>query len=218
MPDEASRLRERMVDRLVAAGTLRNPAVEAAMRAVRRDSFMQHVPLDVAYTDGVVCVKAANGVMLSTASQPTMVALMLEQLRVPPRARVLEVGTGSGYNAALLAELTGRGGSVVTIDIEPDLAAAAARQLVESGYENVRVLCADGTLGYALAAPYDRIIVTASGPYISRALYEQLRDGGLIVAPIGGAKAQRSMAFERYAGGLREIDAIACTFIPLRYE
>ena len=188
------------------------------MRSVQRDCFVRHVSLETAYADGVVCVKAANGVMLSTASQPTMVALMLEQLRVPSRARVLEVGTGSGYNAALLAELTGPLGSVITIDIEPDLAVAAAQQLLSLGYRNVRVLCADGTRGYELAAPYDRIIVTASAPYISRALYEQLREGGLIVAPIGSAKSQRSMAFERYAGGLREIDAIACTFIPLRYE
>ncbi|MGH8165043.1 MAG: protein-L-isoaspartate O-methyltransferase family protein, partial [Rhodanobacteraceae bacterium] len=164
----------------------------------------------------VVPLKTANGVALSTVSQPTMIALMLEQLQVTPRARTLEIGSGSGYNAALLAELTGPEGSVVTVEIDPDIAAIAASNLARAGYGGVRTVCNDGRAGEPHYAPYDRIIVTACAPSLSSALCDQLRPGGRIVAPIGNPERQRSAVFENTPSGLRETGAIACKFVPLR--
>lgn len=214
--DDAARIRNRLVDRMIVAGIGIDRGVEAALRAVPRHAFLPEVSIDAAYADGVVAIKSANGVALSTASQPTMIALMLEQLRVEPGMRVLEIGTGSGYNAALLAELAGAYGRVVTIDIEADLAANAARRLYATGYGSVRIICGDGRNGDPHDAPFDRIIVTASAPSIAPSLFEQLREGGRLVAPIGNSAAQRSIAYERTVAGLRETGAIACQFIPLR--
>ncbi|HEY8298145.1 MAG TPA: methyltransferase domain-containing protein [Candidatus Baltobacteraceae bacterium] len=216
--DDAARIRNRLVDRMIVAGIGIDRGVEAALRAVPRHAFLPEVSIDAAYADGVVAIKSANGVALSTASQPTMIALMLEQLRVEPGMRVLEIGTGSGYNAALLAELAGAYGRVVTIDIEADLAANAARRLYATGYGSVRIICGDGRNGDPHDAPFDRIIVTASAPSIAPSLFEQLREGGRLVAPIGNSAAQRSIAYERTVAGLRETGAIACQFIPLRSQ
>ncbi|MHB1551397.1 MAG: class I SAM-dependent methyltransferase, partial [Vulcanimicrobiaceae bacterium] len=158
---DALALRERMVSRLKAAGTIRSPAVERALRAVPRHAFIPNVPMEEAYADGVVFVKAHAGLTISSASQPTMIALMLEQLEVAPGSRILEIGTGSGYNAALLAHLTGPNGFVTTVELEADLAGAAQHALALFGTANVRVVTGDGSGGYPGDGPYDREIVTA---------------------------------------------------------
>ncbi|MDQ2872435.1 MAG: protein-L-isoaspartate O-methyltransferase [Candidatus Eremiobacteraeota bacterium] len=216
MSDDASRLRERLVHRLWAAGTIQDPAIRTTMINVPRDAFLPQVSLESAYADEVVPLKIRDETVLSTASQPTMIALMLGQLHVRRGDAVLEIGTGSGYNAALLSELAGLGGQVVTIDLEPDLVEIAAERLRSIGCTNVSAVCADGRHGWPGQAPYDRIVMTASTAAVPAVLFEQLREAGRLVVPIGGAEYQRSSLFERRNGtvGLRE--TIPCQFIPLR--
>ncbi|MHB8357159.1 MAG: class I SAM-dependent methyltransferase [Vulcanimicrobiaceae bacterium] len=213
---DALALRERMVSRLKAAGTIRSPAVERALRAVPRHAFIPNVPMEEAYADGVVFVKAHAGLTISSASQPTMIALMLEQLEVAPGSRILEIGTGSGYNAALLAHLTGPNGFVTTVELEADLAGAAQRALALFGTANVRVVTGDGSGGYPGDGPYDREIVTACALDIAPAWWEQLRDGGRLVVPLALDQVQRSIAFERDGSLLRSASVIDCAFVALR--
>lgn len=215
MPTGAQ-LRERLVEKLKASGTLSDPRVEAALRAVPRDAFVPHVALEKAYEDAVVCIKSDGERALSSASQPAMMAIMLEQLDMREGMRVLEIGTGSGYNAALLALLAGPAGSVVTVDLEPDLVAAARERLRSLGVRNVHAICADGTHGYAPAAPYDRIVITACAHDVEAAWWEQLRDGGRLVGPLAFDARQRCVAFVRQGERLYSESAVDCAFVAMR--
>ena len=131
--------------------------------------------------------------------------------------RVLEVGTGSGYNAAILSELTGVDGHVVSVDIDLSLVVDAKRNLTAAGYEAVEVACCDGSLGYIEGAPYDRIIVTADAREVSRHWVEQLAEEGVLVAPLWFKGFSLSVALEKQTTGLRGLSASPCTFIPLRW-
>ena len=131
--------------------------------------------------------------------------------------RVLEVGTGSGYNAAILSELTGAGGHVVSVDIDCSLVEEAGRNLKAAGFGSVEVACCDGSLGYRQGAPYDRIIVTADARDVSPHWVEQLADGGVLVAPLWFRGSSLSVALEKRANGLRGLSASPCTFVPLRW-
>lgn len=138
-----------MVDQLIKWGSLRTPRVEAAMRAVPRHVFVSDAPIEAAYAhDGVVTHPGADGRPRSMASAPAIVAQMLEQLDVQPGHRVLEIGAGTGYNAALLAHLAGPDGDVRTIDIDEDVVDAARSGLADAGYGNVHVVCGDGEYGH----------------------------------------------------------------------
>jgi protein-L-isoaspartate(D-aspartate) O-methyltransferase len=148
-----------------------------------------------------------------TISQPAVVALMTEALQVDPTHRVLEVGTGSGYQTAVLAELARE---VVSIERVPELAGHARRVLAYLRYENVRVVVGDGTLGWLESAPYDRIVVTASGPVVPPALVEQLAPEGRLVLPLGGRMYQELVVVRRDARGtLREDTLGPVQFVPL---
>ena len=137
-------------------------AVAAAMRTVERHLFVPNVSVEGAYRDDTVVTRRdGEGVATSSASAPWLVGLMLDQLEVGPGMRVLEIGGGTGYNAALIAELVGRRGTVTAVEIAPDVAEDARRALAEAGVTNVEVVCGDGEYGYPPNAPYDRIIVTA---------------------------------------------------------
>ena len=149
MTARAGQLRAALADYIKSWGTFRTPQVEAAFRAVPRHLFLPGVDLDVAYgRQPVVTRRAAEGASMSSASSPKLVATMLEQLAVQPGQRVLEIGTATGINAALLAELVGPTGTVVTIELDDDLAATAATSLDTAGYPQVKVICGDGALGY----------------------------------------------------------------------
>ena len=173
-----------------------------------------------AYDDSPILLKrATSGAVVSTISQPTMIASMLEDLAVEAGQRVFEVGTASGYNAALLAELVGADGRVVTVELETDLAEHAAEALTSAGYgERVTVVAGDGAEGYAPAAPYDRIIVTAGAPAVAPAWVDELREGGRLVVPITSRSGNGfSRTFARTETGLELLAETPCAFVPLRH-
>ena len=178
-----SQLRQALVDRIGSLGAFKTPQVRAAFLAAPREMFLPGVDLKTVYAPRpVVTKRAADGTAVSSASSPYIVASMLEQLGIEPGNAVLEIGAATGINAALMAELTGPNGRVVTIEFDDDLATGAREHLATAGYDTVTVICGDGAFGHAPAAPYDRIIVTAGAWDISAAWWDQLAVGGRIVS------------------------------------
>ena len=195
--------------------------MEAAFRAVPRHLFLPGVPVEEAYRDDAIPTKMADGRAISSSSQPAIMAIMLEQLAVQPGQCVLEIGAGTGYNAALLSHLVGPAGQVVTIDIDDDIVGAARAHLAAAGIENVRVVQADGGQGYAPDGPYDRIILTVGAWDITPAWYEQLAVGGRLVLPLKIADGpQNAIAFDKNAPGSQPLlisqSVQECGFMPLR--
>ena len=190
--------------------------VAAALAEVPRHLFVPGVALPEAYADeAIVTHRDDGGIPTSSSSQPTIMALMLDQLAVRPGDRVLEIGAGTGYNAALLAYLAGPAGSVVSIDIQPDVVAAAREHLAAAGYPGVEVVCSDGADGHPARAPFDRIIATVGVWELAPAWLEQLAPGGRIVVPLDVGGAQVSAAFERDSSGWRSRSLVACGFMRL---
>ncbi len=180
--------------------------------------FAQREGLEAVYRDESILTKRnPHGVPLSSSSQPAIMAPMLEQLQVEEGMNVLEIGAGTGYNAALLSLLVGRAGKVVSVDVDPELARGARRALRAAGCK-VRVVVGDGREGFAEAAPYDRIIVTASSDSVPAAWFEQLNRGGLLEVPLrlsqGGAQA--IPVLRKGNDGFRSTAVIAGGFMPLR--
>ncbi|MGH9079197.1 MAG: class I SAM-dependent methyltransferase [Acidimicrobiales bacterium] len=215
--DAAARLQ--MVRRLKQTGVVVDPAVEQAMLEVPRHRFVPHIDDRAAYRDEAVMVKhARNGVPISSLSQPTIVATMLERLQVSAGHRVLEVGTGTGYNAALLSVLVGEVGYVASIELEPDLAEQAARTLTGAGYDRVEVLVGDGRVGYPGRAPYDRVIVTTGARSVAEAWIGQLADAGRLVVPLVDHRGVGLIVvLEEVGGELVHSTGAPCGFIPLRH-
>jgi protein-L-isoaspartate(D-aspartate) O-methyltransferase len=173
---EFADLRHRMVTRQLRGRHLTDERVLAAMEKVPRHLFVPQSQRHAAYNDGPLPIGTGQ-----TISQPYMVARMTELLRLTPTDRVLEIGTGSGYQAAILAELAGE---VWTLERHAELAGRAAELLSQLGYENVHVITSDGSLGYPEAAPYNAIVVTAAAPSVPDALKDQLAVGGRMVIPV----------------------------------
>lgn len=188
------------------------------MLATPREAFLDSgTALSDVYADGPILLKRdRRGSIISTISQPTMIAAMLEQLDVHDGDRVLEIGTASGYNAALLAHLTGPGGLVVSVELEADLAASATRALKKGGVENAVVVCADGRAGWERAAPYDRIVVTAAADRVAPAWEQQLREGGRLVVPIDAPSM--CFAYAKREGQMSELSRVPASFVRLRSE
>ena len=210
-------LRNALVDTLVETGAIGNPATERAFRSVPRHLFVPEAEIIDTYTDRPIFLRWEGERPTSSSSQPTIMAIMIEQLQLEPGMRVLEVGAGSGYNAAILSELTGVDGHVVSVDIDFSLVADAKRNLTAAGFGAVEVACCDGSMGYSQGAPYDRIIVTADARDVSPHWVEQLAEGGVLVAPLWFKGFSLSVALEKQATGLRGLSASPCTFIPLRW-
>jgi protein-L-isoaspartate(D-aspartate) O-methyltransferase len=196
-----------MVERQLRGRDLRDERVLAAMAAVPRELF---VPAEVrgrAYDDRALPIGHGQ-----TISQPYMVALICELLGLAGTERVLDVGTGSGYQAAVLSRLAAE---VDTIERVPGLAERAAAALREAGCDNVRVHVGDGTLGLPERAPFDAIAVAAAAPHLPRPLYEQLRPGGRMAVPVGSLRGQELQLVVRSPEGPAVLRSVPCRFVPL---
>ncbi len=205
--DDAS-ARERMVRYQLEARGIHHPRVLDAMRKVPRHLFVPPERVHDAYSDHALPIGEGQ-----TISQPYMVALMTQLLDPAPSDRVLEVGTGSGYQAAILAELANE---VVTIEREPALSQRAQEVLNALGYRNITFVVGDGTEGYTPLAPYDRIIVTAGAPFIPQPLVEQLAPGGRLVIPVGHRYEQVLTVAEKDPEGKLHVSEHGyCVFVPL---
>ena len=198
-----------MVETQVAARGIRDAAVLRAMRAVPREVFVPPELRDSAYRDSPLPI--AEGQVIT---QPYLVAHMTAALELSPGDRVLEIGTGSGYAAAVLAEIAGR---VYTVERHESLASAARRRLEELGYENVEVRVGDGTLGWPEHGPYQAISVTAGGPDVPRPLLEQLVLGGRLVIPLGPDLTRQTLVQLRRRGerDFSRTDLDDVRFVPL---
>jgi protein-L-isoaspartate(D-aspartate) O-methyltransferase len=202
-----SSLRRRMVDSQLRARGVGDERVLDAMVRVLRHEFAPERYRDQAYEDHPLPIGEGQ-----TISQPYIVARMLEALAIKPTNKVLEVGTGSGYLTALLAELAAQ---VVSVERHAPLADAAGELLSRLGYTNVRVIVGDGSQGFAEAAPYDAIIVSAAAAEVPRALLEQLAEGGRMIIPVGSADSQQLQLIRMENGQPRISLHELCRFVPL---
>ncbi|GAA3101762.1 protein-L-isoaspartate(D-aspartate) O-methyltransferase [Kribbella aluminosa] len=209
-------LRTALVRHLTSIGTIRDRRIAAAFQAVPRHVFVPHVPLEIAYADDVVPMKQdRTGVLTSSVSQPSIIALMLQQAAIRPGDRVLEIGSG-GYNAALLRELAGPDGAVTTVDIDADVTRRARASLDKAGYGDVAVVRADGEFGDPGRAPYDRIVVTVTAWEVAPAWLRQLRPDGRIVVPLRVRGQTRSVAFDRVGEHLESRSTTMCGFVSMQ--
>lgn len=204
-----------MVAHLRKRGGLTDPRVAAALGRVPRHVFVPGASLPEAYADQAIVTRYRDGWPASSASQPAMVTTMLEQLRLPEGGSVLEIGAGTGYNAALLSALVGASGRVVTVDIDPEVADEARNHLAVAGAANVEVICGDGAEGWPGRAPYDGVIVTAGASDLAPAWASQLAPGGRLVVPLSIRGVQQCVALAPADGHLRSVAVCGCQFMPL---
>jgi protein-L-isoaspartate(D-aspartate) O-methyltransferase len=209
-PADFAAQRQRMVEKQLKRRDIKDDRVLAAMAKVPREEF---IPVDVrvdAYEDGPLPIGYDQ-----TISQPYIVAFMTEQLRPRPSDRVLEIGSGSGYQAAILAELVA---DVYTIEIVEPLAKTAEATLKRLGYKNVHIKVGDGYKGWSEEAPFDAIIVTCAPKKVPQPLVDQLKEGGRMVIPVGERFAQQLYLLEKKSGQLKESATLPVRFVPMLRE
>jgi protein-L-isoaspartate(D-aspartate) O-methyltransferase len=204
--------RRSMVIEQLAQRGIRNSRVLSAMERVPRERFVAAGQQDQAYADRALSIECGQ-----TISQPYIVALMSEALELEGSEKVLEIGTGSGYQTAVLAELAAK---VVTIERHRELSERAQAVVIELGYQNVMFIVGDGSEGWLSVAPYDRIIVTAAAADVPPALVEQLAEGGVLVIPLGDKEGQVLEALRKVNGRMQSSALSGCRFVPLigRFE
>jgi len=205
--DEHADARRAMVEQQLRRRGISDSRVLAAMEKVPRHRFLLDPNDSGAHGDYPLSIGSGQ-----TISQPYMVALMTEHLRLEGAEHVLEIGTGSGYQAAVLAELSR---DVVTVERFPDLAERASTVLIDLGYQNVQVFVGDGSLGWPDAAPYDRIIVTAAAPEVAAPWVDQLADGGRLVVPLGDRWGQTLTVVTKRGDEFDREKICGCVFVPL---
>ena len=209
-PADLAAQRQRMVERQLKSRDIKDERVLAAMGKVPREEFVPAVARADAYQDGPLPIGYDQ-----TISQPYIVAFMTEQLRPKPSDRVLEIGSGSGYQAAILAELVAQ---VYTIDIVEPLAKTAEATLQRLGYKNVHIKVGDGYQGWPEEAPFDAVIVTCAPEKVPQPLVDQLKDGGRMVIPVGERFAQQLYLLEKKNGQLKESATLPVRFVPMLRE
>ena len=199
--------RQAMVEKQLRARGIRDGRVLAAMATVPRHEFVPAEQRRLAYADRALPIGEWE-----TISQPYIVAVMTQAAAVHPGDRMLEIGTGAGYQSAILAHL---GAQVYTIERNPELAEEASERLERLGYEDVEVITGDGSRGYPVCAPYDAILVTAASPRAPQALLDQLVEGGRLVIPVGGRTEQQLKVITKSDGNLNCRNLDNCQFVPL---
>ncbi|HEX5424822.1 MAG TPA: protein-L-isoaspartate(D-aspartate) O-methyltransferase [Candidatus Acidoferrales bacterium] len=199
--------RREMVARQIERRGIRDERVLQAMLSVPRHLFVPEEYVTASYTDEPLPIGERQ-----TISQPFMVAAMAEALLLKGAERVLEIGGGSGYQAAVLSRLARE---VIAVEAQTVLASSARERLARLGYENVRVEEADGSMGWPLGAPYDAILVTAAAPSVPPPLVDQLADGGRLVLPVGTAENQELIRIAKSEGRTSQETLFACRFVPL---
>jgi len=199
--------RAAMIDEQLVRRGVRDPNVLAAMGRIPRERFVSGSDLTRAYDDAALASDCGQ-----TISQPFMVARMTELLRLDPEDRVLEIGTGTGYQTAVLAAIASH---VYSIEWHLPLLNRASERLANLGFRNVTLRCGDGSVGWPAHAPYDAILVTAGAPSVPPALTEQLSEGGVLVAPVGTLDEFTLMRVTRRADCLEQEEVLACRFVPL---
>lgn len=202
-----ARLRQEMVEEQLIPRGIKNKAVLGAFLKVERHLFMPEDVRDSAYGDFPVPIGEGQ-----TISQPYIVALMTECLGLTGKEKVLEIGTGSGYQSAILAELAKE---VCSVERFASLAGRAEKLLGGLGYNNIRIKTGDGTLGWPEEGPFDRIIVTAAAPAVPEPLIAQLKDGGKLVLPLGESFSQTLTVLEKKNNKAEATDVCGCVFVPL---
>lgn len=205
--DRFEEARREMVERQIRARGIHSLPVLDAMASVPRHLFVPPEHVAKAYTDSPLAIGAGQ-----TISQPYMVAAMADALLLNGTEKVLEVGGGSGYQAAILSLLARE---VIAVEAQPVLADAARERLSRLGYRNVRIEMGDGSIGWIADAPYDAILVTAGAPAIPPLLIEQLAEGGRLVIPIGPAEQQELVRIVKRDGHVSQESLLACRFVPL---
>ncbi len=206
-PEDVTQQRTRMVEEQLRQRGIRDERVLAAMARVPREKFVAPEFAREAYADSPIPIGAGQ-----TVSQPYMVAAMAEALELRPSDRILEVGTGTGYEAAVLAEL---GAEVWTIERHVELADKSRQILLELGYANVHVMQGDGSLGLPEQAPFDKIVVAAGAPQVPPSLVAQLAEGGIMAVPVGD-RGQQQLQVAQKIGGKKVVSShVLCCFVPL---
>lgn len=211
-------LNNELADELKKKGVVTDAAIESAFRAVPRHLFLPDLPPEEAYSDRAIATKlSATGATISSSSQPTMMALMLEQLQLKSGHNVLEIGTGTGYNAALMQHIVGHSGFITSLELDTDLSRQADLNLQQAGYPNVKVVQVDGAQGYAPRAAYDRIIATVGVWDVPQQWLQQLKPDGRLIVPIWLDGVQVSTAFVRQQDNtFLSVDNRPCAFVYLR--
>ena len=219
-PKSPQELHRHLISAIWKEGLVRVPSVYKAFLKVPRHLFLPDTPLEQAYADEAVPLKYdQSGRLISSCSQPTMIAIMLEQLQVRPGHNVLEIGTASGYTAALLYHIVGPQGYVTSVEVERDLAEQAEKNLLRAKVMGVRVVNADGAYGYLPRAAYDRILATVGVWDVPTAWPRQLKPDGILVVPISLDGVQVSAAFRPQPdGSLLSTDNRPCAFVTMRGE
>jgi protein-L-isoaspartate(D-aspartate) O-methyltransferase len=200
-------LRQQMIELQIAARGISDPLVLQALQAVPREVFLPGFSLEEAYADQAKPIACAQ-----TISQPYIVAVMTAALKLRGGERVLEIGTGSGYQAAVLAQIAGQ---VVSIERHAELSVIAAQRFRSLGISNVDCHVGDGTLGWPAMAPYVGILVTAGAGRVPPALFDQLAEGGRLVMPVGVPEDQMLQVFQRQQGEYIRTNLTPCRFVPL---
>jgi protein-L-isoaspartate(D-aspartate) O-methyltransferase len=206
-PDKFALARRQMIERQLIARNITDPCVLKVMSELPRECFIPSEFKSAAYEDRAVSIGLSQ-----TISQPYMVALMTEKLQVEPENRVLEIGTGSGYQTAILAKLAGE---VYTVERIDELSQQARAILTQLGLTNIRYKIDDGTIGWPEASPFDRILVTAGAPQVPERLSDQLKEGGILIIPVGPEECQTLIRIRKIGDKLQQEPIISCRFVKL---